>query len=106
LANASLLEAFEKYQEKTEPLDSVANISFGKLSDTDLGNFSELCERMLAERIEGGVSIDDVLMLLKTHRLDSHMSRNPTQRSLQLVSIGTELRGEEFLYRMYRVLNF
>jgi preprotein translocase subunit Sec63 len=60
---------------------------------------------MLATRIDEGVTLDQVLHLMRSRGLDSLTQKNPQQATLQLVSLNHELRGDEFLYRRYRVLN-
>jgi hypothetical protein len=105
ISDAELLNAFEKYRASGKTLDSVANLAFGGFRDQEVAEFSGKCDEMLASRIEGGVTLDEVLSLLQSHGLDSHMRTNPVLRTLQLVSADHELRRDEFLYRRYRVLN-
>jgi hypothetical protein len=61
---------------------------------------------MLADRIEDGITLDQALEALQSRGLDSCMRKYPQLATLQLVSIGHELRGEQFLYRQFNVLNF
>jgi hypothetical protein len=100
------LRAFEKYQEKAKALDLIANISLGGLSREQESRFPAICAEMLADRIEDGITLDQALEALQSRGLDSCMRKYPQLATLQLVSIGHELRGEQFLYRQFNVLNF
>ena len=44
--------------------------------------------------------------MLRDHDLYKHMEDLPQQRTLQLASLNHELRGNEFVFKEYRVLNF
>jgi hypothetical protein len=106
LSEQKLVKAFEKYQASHQTLNSIANISLGGLSDQLRLEFPQLCNKMLGDRIGHGLTIDDVLMLLRAHRLDVHMRMYPRQVTLQLVSEDEELRGSYFIYRRYETFNF
>ena len=105
LSDSKLLKAFEKYQSTTKSIDLVANLAFGGLSEQNFMQFQGLCDEMLAGRIHEGVTLDEVLMLLQAHGLDSQMRVFPLQVTLQLISTNHELRCDEFVYRRYRALN-
>jgi len=105
LSDLKLLTAFEKYRATVKPIDLVANLSFGNLGDKGVKQFLNRCDKMLANRIDIGVTLDEVLALLHAEGLDSHTRKYPVQATLQLVSPNHELRGDEFVYRRYRVLN-
>ncbi len=105
-SDPKLLRAFEKYQEKAKALDLIANISLGGLSREQESPFPAICAEMLADRIEDGITLDQALEALQSRGLDSCMRKYPQLATLQLVSIGHELRGEQFLYRQFNVLNF
>jgi hypothetical protein len=100
----TLLAAFEKYQAKTKPIDLVANLGFGELSDKEASEFPRVCARLIAERIDAGLTMDDVLKLLRESGLDSYRRKFPQQVTLQLISRDHELRGDRFVYRGYRTL--
>ncbi len=106
LPDTKLMKSFEKYQATKNTLDLVANLAFGGLNGKGLEEFSGLCNAILADRINGGVTLDDVLALLSSVGLDAHANKHPKQATLQLASINHELRGDEFLFRQYRVLSF
>lgn len=101
-----LMSAFEKYRASKPPLDLIANISMGRLADHDVSSFQQLCSDMLASRIASGVTLDEVLTLLRERDLEKHIAATPIQVTLQLTSKGYELRGDDFLYRTYRTLGF
>ena len=86
-------------------IDLVANIGFGGLTG-EAANFSTLCDEMLADRISAGITIREVLLMLREKGLDKYRAQLPQQVTLQLTSINHELRGDEFEYRKYRVLPF
>jgi hypothetical protein len=105
LSGKELTKAFERYQIKNPKIDLIANLSLGGLSDQSVDRFPNLCNEMLADRIKAGVTLDEVLMLLQTRGLNAHIHMIPRRVTLQLVSIGHELRKDEFVYRRYRVLS-
>lgn len=104
--NPKLVAAFEKYQSATKGIDLVANLGFGGFNKKEIGEFSRICAAMLAERIDTGLTMDDVLRELRERGLDSNMGKLPQQATLQLVSGRHELRGDRFVYRRYRTLGF
>lgn len=104
-SDKKLLGAFEKFQSESNTLDLIANVDLGSLTEKARAKLPERCNEMLATRIEEGVTLDEVLNLMRSRGLDSLMRKNPQQATIQLVSLNHELRGDEFLYRRYRVLN-
>jgi hypothetical protein len=98
--------AFEKYQAAAKPLDLVANLGFGELTDGELEVFPPTCGRLLTDRIADGLTMDEVLGILRDSWLGTHRRKFPNQATLQLVSPGHELREDRFLYRRYRTLGF
>jgi hypothetical protein len=104
-SDPKLRKAFEKYQNSGKTLDLIANLAFGGFSNPEIEQFSNICNEMLASRIDEGITLDEVLMLLQSRGLDSHMRTYPLQRTLQLASVGHELRGAEFIYRNFRTLS-
>jgi len=105
-SDTKLRDAFARYQRTHKTLDSVANVSLGALKDATIARFESLCDEMLSPRIADGVTLDEVLQLLRDRDLEKHIRMSPKQRTLQLVCINHELRGDEFLYRRFRTLNF
>jgi hypothetical protein len=105
-SNLKLIAAFEKYRASTKPIDLIANLGFGNLSEQEAKGFRHLCDGILADRIQGGLTMDDVLTLLRESGLDLHRHKFPQQRTLQLISIDHELRGDRFVYRRYGTLLF
>jgi len=104
--NSKLMSAFEKYCSTKAQLDLVSNISMGRLADRDVSNFPQFCSDMLASRISSGVTLDEVLLLLRERNYEKHIAATPRQVTLQLVSTGHELRGSDFVFRKYRTLGF
>jgi hypothetical protein len=105
-SDGKLRSAFTKYQSTHATIDLIANVSLGALDDDIVRRFPEICDEMLASRIADGVTLDEVLRLLGEHGLEKHIDMIPKQRTLQLVSVNHELRGSEFVYRRYKILNF
>jgi len=105
-SDKKLADAFAKLQATKNSLDLVGNLALGGLNDEAVNHFPDSCNEMLGSRIEEGVTLDEVLGLLQENGLDSHMSKYPTQVTLQLVSINHELRGDEFVHRRYRTLKY
>lgn len=106
LSDNKLQKAFEQYQEKQSRIDNLANISFGGLSKDEVKSFPAQCSAMLAERIQSGITLPEVKLLLQESGLDRHMQELPQQVTLQLSCVNHELQGDQFLYREYRTLNF
>jgi hypothetical protein len=102
LSDAKLMKDWERYQAKTKLPDLIANLPFGELKEIE--GFSKLCDEMLANRIDSGVTVDEVLSLLRERGLDGNMRKFPQQATLQLISNEHELRGDEFVHRRYRTL--
>ena len=105
-SDQKLMAAFEKYRAMHNKIDLIANIALGGLAEKTIAGLPDLCDRMLKNRIDNGVTIRDVLRLLRDHGLYKHMEDIPKQRTLQLSSLNHELRGDEFVFKRYRVLNF
>jgi hypothetical protein len=105
-ANPKLLAAFEKYKSSTKPINLVANIGFGGMNEEEKKEFPRVCAEMLADRIDVGLTIDDVLRMLRERGLDSRQGEMPQQATLQLTCVDHELRGDRFLYRRFRTLGF
>ena len=105
-SDTKLLAAFEKYRTTTKTNDLVANVGFGELSAQQASDFPRLCDEMLAGRIDTGLTMDEVLRLLRENSLDSYKHKFPQQTSLQLTSVNHELLGDRFLYKRYRTLAF
>src|ERR1035441_4579371 len=59
LSDAKLMKDWERYQAKTKLPDLIANLPFGELKEIE--GFSKLCDEMLANRIDSGVTVDEVL---------------------------------------------
>lgn len=104
-SDTKLKDAFAKYQSTHASIDLVANVSLGVMDDEITSRFPSLCDEMLSSRIAHGVTLDEVLQLLKDRDLEEHIRMIPKQRTLQLISTNHELRGSEFVYRRYRTLN-
>lgn len=104
--DAKLKADFAKYQNRPHPLDLIANISFGDVDDHYVKDFPRLADEMLANRIEKGVTVDEVLTLLRDRQLDSNVGKTPQQMTLQLASVNHEVRGDEFVFKRYRILGF
>jgi hypothetical protein len=105
-ADKKLQKAFEQYQAKQSRIDSIANIGFGGLSKEEVKSFPAQCSSMLAGRIQNGMTLLEIMEFLKVSSLDQHRHELPQQVTLQLTCVNHELRGEEFLFREYRTLNF
>jgi len=101
-----LAAAFEKYQATTKPINLIANLGFGGLSKKEAREFPHACARLLTAHINTGLTMDDVLNLIRNSGLDSHKHKLPQQRTLQLISVNHELRGDRFVYRQFRKLDF
>jgi len=97
--------AFAKYQQTHDSIDLIANVSMGALDEKTKRHFQGLCEEMLSSRIVDGITIDEVLQLLRDRDLDKHIKMIPKERTLQLVCLNHELRGNEFVYRRFRTLS-
>jgi len=103
-ADKRLLTAFGKYQATAKTIDLVANLGFGGLDEGKARGFPNSCDKLLADRIEAGLNMDDVLTLLRSSWLDAHRHRLPQQVTLQLIARGYEVRDGRFVYRRYRSL--
>ena len=101
-----LRTAFERYRAKRNTIDLIANIAFGGLTTETATNFADLCNEMLADRIGTGMTLREVLLVLREHGLDQHRKEIPQQVTLQLTSTNHELRGHEFVFTRYRALGF
>jgi hypothetical protein len=106
LSDNRLNKAFEQYQGQQRRIDMAANISFGGLSADGVKSFPAQCNAMLAGRINNGITLPEVMVLLKANGLDKHLHEIPQLVTLQLGCINHELRGSEFLFREYKTLYF
>jgi hypothetical protein len=105
-AKQKLLAAFEKYRTATKAIDLVANLGFGGLNKKQVKEFPRMCADIFADRIDAGLTMDDVLHLLHERGLDLKMNELLQQVTLQLISEGHELRDDRFVYRQFRTLRF
>jgi hypothetical protein len=85
-------------------IDRVANLGFVDLSDEGVRAFPLRCSELMSGRIEPGLTMDDVLLILRETGLESHKRKFPQQATVQLISTRHELRDSRFLYRHYRTL--
>jgi len=99
-----LVAAFEQYQARAKAIDLIANLGFGALREEEAREFAQTCDKLLADRVADGLTMDDVLGLLGSSWLDSHRGRLPQQMTLQLIATGHEVRNGRFRYRRYRSL--
>lgn len=103
-SDVKVARAFEKYLTAAKSIDLVANLGFGEFKDRELEVFPPTCGRLLSDRIAGGLTMDEVLGILRDSWLGAHRRKLPNQATLQLVSTEHELRGDRFVYRRYRTL--
>jgi hypothetical protein len=102
LENPKLSAAFERYRNQAKALDLVANLGFGGLDRAEVKNFPRTCADIFADRIAVGLTMDEILNVLRDRRLDSKTGELPQQATLQLTSQGHEMRGDRFVYRQFR----
>jgi hypothetical protein len=104
--DSKLRKTFEQYQVKQNRIDLIADIGFGGFTKTQSANFAKLCDEMLANRIQAGLTIPEVLKLLHENGLEGKIHELPQQMTLQLTCINHELRSDEFTHKEYRILPF
>jgi len=98
-----LQEAFEKYQSLPHPIDLIANVPFGGMSEEIAGQFTSACDEILRSRIDAGLTVDELLELLKHRGLLGYQSVHPKQVSLQFTCVDHEVRAKKFVFRKYRL---
>jgi hypothetical protein len=99
-----LAAAFESYV--PPPIDLVTNMSFGLPRDFSFDRFTDECERLLAGKIEAGLSLDEVLALFERSELNRYRDELPETATLQLVSPNHLRRGDEFVHTHFETLAF
>jgi hypothetical protein len=104
--DAGLRKAFEDYEAAQKPTDLVVNLAFGLGTDCELSRFKATWDEALAEQIQQGLTLDEVLEVVRATGYEAFMGRYPRNAALQLVCPGHELRGPEFLMRHYKVNDF
>jgi hypothetical protein len=102
----SLRKAFEEYEARPRPIDLLVNLRFGQFPNSDRTQFKSACESVLSAPIQQGLTLDDVLELVRSAGYQGSMGKTPQLATLQLVSPNHELRGAEFVLRRYRLLDF
>lgn len=105
-SDEKLKAAFAAYKLKQNRIDSIVNIAFGGFTPKEKAGFAARCEQMLAGRIEAGLSLRQIARLLQQHGLYRRKGRLPSQCTLQLTCVNHELRGKDFVFRQWRVLDF
>ena len=105
-SDKKLAAAFKKYQDTVKSIDLVANLGFGEFSEQESKEFPNRCAALLGERIDGGLTMDEVLSILQENELAAHQHKSPKQATLQLISPNHELKGDRFVYRRYGTLAF
>jgi|SRR5580658_7563842 hypothetical protein len=103
-SDSALRESFAKYQSTPHPLDLIANISLGAMSDELAGRFPSICDEIFGPCIEQGMTIPEVLPKLAERDLIQYKSKNPARVTLQLTCLDRELRSSDFVFRRYRTL--
>jgi hypothetical protein len=103
-ADTRLSEAFAKYQTAPHPIDLVANIALGGMSDETVTQFPSICDEMLRQRIESGLTVNEVLQSIFERDLPKYCSVYPVQVTLQVTCVDHETRSNEFVFRKYRIL--
>lgn len=101
-----LREAFARYRASRKPIDLIANVRLGNIGEEEINRLRGSAEEELSPRIEDGITLDEVLLFLKRFEFDRHSRENPNRARLQLASLGHELRGDEFIFRRFSILNF
>lgn len=102
-ADPDLLAEFDRYSPK--PLDLLCNLRFSS-SPAGFEAFRQEIDNMLGDRIESGLTLDDILGVIASSKLKDRQNRNPGGATLQLNSPNHLRRGDEFVFTSFRTLNF
>jgi hypothetical protein len=105
-SNPALGKAFEKYQAKNNSLDLVVNVSLGQLPGSDRAQFRAACSKLLGHSVDNGIIMDEVLAALRDAGYYHCIGKTPIAATVQLISVGHEVRDREFILRYNRVLDF
>lgn len=105
-SNSSLRNAFEKYQAKNSSLDLVVNVSLGHIPGSDREHLRAACSHLLGDSARNGLTMDEVLFALRDAGYYDCIGKTPIDGTLQLISVGHEVRDREFIMRYSRVLDF
>jgi hypothetical protein len=106
LNDSALRTAFAQYESAPKPVDLVVNLRFGELPGADSEGFKAICGRALDDPIRQGLTLDEVLGLIRAVGYEDCMNKNPTLVTLQLASPNYELRAGEFVMRSHRFLDY
>jgi hypothetical protein len=105
-SNPSLKNEFEKYQAKNGSLELVINVSLGQIPDSDRDRLRAVCSEALGNPAQNGITMDEALVVLRDAGFYDCIDKTPKQATLQLISVGHEVRDGEFVLRYNRVLDF
>ena len=102
--NDALQIAFERYEANPKSIDLIVNLSLGQLPKPGIGAFEPACRQLLAGHVDNGLTMDEVLGLLRTAGYHDYIGKQPRTATLQMISVNHELRGRDFVVRSYKTL--
>jgi hypothetical protein len=96
-----LLSAFERYVPRR--IDLIVNVAMQVPKMAELESF---CSSVLAPALAAGMSMEQVLQMMKDAELECYVGKYPINATLQMVCSDHEVREGEFVLRACRVLPF
>ena len=97
--DARLAAAFHDFEAKSPCVDLIANLGCGCKSRKE--PFERLCRRLFDADIQNGLTLDQVLERLADAGHSDCQRQVPAVATLQLVSVGHDVRDNEFVFRRY-----
>ena len=97
--NTRLAAAFHTFEIKSPCVDLIANFRCGCKSRKE--PFATLCRRLFDADIQNGLTLEQVLERLADEGHGDCQTQIPAVASLQLVSVGHDVRDNEFVFHRY-----
>ena len=95
--NEKTMKEFERYQRN---LDLVLNLGFS-FYDQDKLNFDSIADRLFEGK--NGLTSDDIIRIIRESQLSKYFNRTPQNKTIQFISINTEIRNSEYIFKEYRI---
>jgi hypothetical protein len=95
--NPTLLQAFDQYQPAA--IDLIGNLS---MRVPVFHRLEAFCTNVLAPAMTPGVSMEQILQLMKAEDLEAFLNKYPINATLQVVSRDHEMKDGAFIFRACR----
>lgn len=100
--NEKAMKDFTRYQRN---VDLVLNLSFSVI-DKDRINFESTVSSLFGNKINEGLTSDEILNIIVKSELEKYIFKNPEDKTVQFISTNHEVLNSEFIFREFNILDF